>query len=74
MSRIANIFNTDLPVKKVICAIAAEPHTVPLVKALTHTGKRGRPKATINGRKVLEVLTKAKAAYALKAFKELVEA
>jgi hypothetical protein len=74
MSRIANIFNTELKVNKVLAIVASEPHALPLVKALTQTGKRGRPKSTINGKKVYAVLAKAKAPYAFKEFKAMVGA
>jgi hypothetical protein len=71
MARIPSIFNTNLPMSKVIIACAIEPDCIPAIKALNHTGKRGRPSKTVNGKAVHSVLTKAKAPAAMAAFKEL---
>lgn len=74
MARIPSIFNTTMPLSKVIIACAIEPDVVPAIKALTHTGKRGRPSNKVNGKAVFSLLTKAKAPAALAAFKEMVKA
>lgn len=74
MARIANIFNVDLPINKVLIAVAGEPHTVPLVKALVHTGKRGRPAHTVNAKRVFSVLNKANAPFAMSQLREMIQA
>lgn len=74
MARIPNIFDRDVSVKAVLAAVAVDPDVVKDVKALTLTGKRGRPKATINAKKVFSVLTAKKAVTGLSYLKQMVEA
>ena len=70
--RIANIFNKTLSMKDVVVACAVHPDVLPHIKALTHTGKRGRPSATVNGKLVVSTLIKHKAKDAIAFVKELV--
>lgn len=70
--RIASIFNKPLAMKDVINACAVHPDVLPHIKALTHTGKRGRPSATVNGKLVVSALIKHKAKDAIAFVRELV--
>lgn len=75
MARIPNIFNRDIPLKDVIISIATiDPDAAASVRDLTKTGKRGRPKSTINAKAVYSHLTRIKALTARNAIKGLVEA
>ncbi len=70
--RIANIFNKNLSMKDVVIACAVNPDVLPHIKALNHTGKRGRPSATVNGKVVVSTLIKHNAKDAIAFVKELV--
>jgi hypothetical protein len=64
MSRILNL-------NEVIKVCAVDPDVVPHLKALSHTGKRGRPSSKVKAFKVERVLKKHKAVTALKLLSEM---
>jgi hypothetical protein len=70
--RIANIFNKTLSMKDVVNACAVHPDVLPHIKALTKTGKRGRPSGKVNGKLVVSALIKHKAQDAIAFVRELV--
>jgi hypothetical protein len=47
-----------MPLKAVASICAIDPDCVKHIRALTQTGKRGRPSVKVNGRDVLKVLEK----------------
>lgn len=56
----------------VLKAVSVDPKIVARVKSLIKpTGKRGRPRTRIDGRKVVSLLKREHADQALKTFKEL---